>query len=56
MRMQASAFNVGSDITMQRFGFCKIIIRSNYLRNESNIFSVDRGINQKKDGKMYQCA
>ena len=27
------------------------------LRNESNIFSVDRGINQKKNGKLLQqCA
>ena len=27
------------------------------LRNKSNIFSVDRGINRKKDGKLLQqCA
>ena len=26
------------------------------LRNEPNIFSVDRGINQKKDGQLNQCA
>ena len=33
---------------MTLLGGCKYKIYNKYLRNESNIFSVDRGINQKR--------
>ena len=33
-----------------------VILENKELRNESYICSVDRGINQKMDGKLHQCA